>query len=205
VTGTSAAPQLTGRLEVERGSYALLGRRLTLDSGALTMTGGGPREARLSVTSRTQSNGTTLEISLAGPIVDPRISLSSSPPLPSEEVLSRLLFGRARTSLGALEAIQLADAARSLAGIGGSTGLVERLRDVFGLATLDVGTDEEGNAEVRAGTYVGRGVFVGVERNTGSGESEAKVEIDVTRNLSLESTVGTGDRRQVILNWSRDY
>jgi translocation and assembly module TamB len=205
VTGTSAAPQLTGRFEVERGSFTLFGRRLTLESGYLAMTGGGPRDAFISVNSRTDSDGTTLEAALSGPVTDPRLNLSSSPPLPSEEVLARLLFNRGRANLGAFEAIQLADAARSIAGIGGSAGLVERLRNVFGLASLDIGTDEEGNAEVRAGAYVGRGVYLGVERNTGSGESEATVEIDVTRNLSVETGIGTGNQRSIGLNWRRDY
>jgi translocation and assembly module TamB len=205
VTGSLNDPQLQGRFTVERGEYRLLGQRLPLTNGTVTMTGGGPRMARLEVTSRAVRADATLDVVLSGPILEPAISFSSTPPLPSEEILSRLLFGQTRASLGPLQAVQLADAARSLTGIGGSASLTERLRDVFGLATFDVGTDAQGNTQVRAGSYLRRGVYLGLQRSTGSGVGSATLEIDVKRNLTIDTTVGTSDERELGINWRRDY
>ncbi|MCO5057274.1 MAG: hypothetical protein M9905_05250 [Rhizobiaceae bacterium] len=49
-----------------------------------------------------------------------------------------------------MQIAQLAAAAAQLAGVGGSTSLLDTLRDKAGVDDIDIKTDDEGNASVRS-------------------------------------------------------
>ena len=104
----------------------------------------------VAVAASNESDGVTSFVRIDGPATEPVVSFTSSPPLPEEEVLSHLLFGRGIQNLSALQAAQLANAVATLAGKGG-VGIVGRLRQGFGLDDLDVQTGAEGGATLRAG------------------------------------------------------
>jgi translocation and assembly module TamB len=67
------------------------------------------------------------------------------------------------------------------------------VRKSLGLDRLSAGGagGDANAAAVEAGKYVARGVYVGTKQGT-SGGMHAKVQIDLTKHLKLESTVGTG-------------
>ena len=77
-------------------------------------------------------------------------------------MLARLIFNRGINELSAFQIAQLAAAAAELAG-GGNTSLLGSLRAATGLDDLDVVTDSEGNAAVRAGRYIQDNIYLGVE------------------------------------------
>ena len=78
---------------------------------------------------------------------------TSEPPLPQDEVLSRLMFNRTASSITPLQAIQLAAAVNRLRG--GGPGVLDRLRTTLGVDTLDVDGGGDGTGTtVRAGRYL---------------------------------------------------
>ena len=97
----------------------------------------------VAVAASTESDGITSFVRIDGPATEPVVSFTSTPQLPEEEVLARLLFGRGIANLSALQAAQLANAVATLAGRGG-VGIIGRLRTGFGLDDLDVQTDAHG-------------------------------------------------------------
>jgi translocation and assembly module TamB len=74
------------------------------------------------------------------------------------------------SQLGALEAVQLANSAAQLAGIGGSAGLVDRVRRSLGVDRLGVTTTITGSSKT-TGSYTG-GNTIG---NTSTSSSAATV------------------------------
>lgn len=199
VGGTVAAPQIEGGLDLVRGELSLAGRRLAFDRGRLVWTGDLLPDLTLRATSQAGSYALVAEVT--GPPTRPKLSFTSTPELPPDEVLARLLFDRQLRDLGPFEIAQIAAAIAGQAGIiGGGEGVLGRLRQGLALDRLAVGssdqrpgeTGEGGGPTVEAGRYVADGVYVGVRQGAEPGSTRAAVRVDLTRRLRLEAE--TGDR-----------
>ena len=77
-----------------------------------------------------QATDITAIVRIGGDAKAPTIALESQPPLPEDEVLSRLMFNRAASSITPLQAVQLAAAVNRLRG--GGPGVLDRLRGALG-------------------------------------------------------------------------
>jgi translocation and assembly module TamB len=121
----------------------------------------------------------------------PRITLTSVPDLPQDEILARLLFGTNVKQLTALQIVQIGAALVSLTGSGGVVNPLLAAQKSLGLDRLSVGSTSTGATSVEAGRYVSGNVYVGAKQTT-SGATQAKVEVDLTKRLKLQATLGTG-------------
>jgi translocation and assembly module TamB len=201
VSGTSAAIIPIGQFDLVRGRLDLLGKRLTLDEGRITLAGG--FVPTISLVTRAQSGGITAITSLSGPATDPVITFTSEPELPEDEVLARLFFGKGIESLSALQAAQMAVALRTLAGKGG-VGTLAKLRNSFGLDDLDVSTDESGNTSVRAGAYITENAYTDVTTNS-AGDSEINLKIDLSDTVTLKGAADSTGNTSIGVFLERDY
>ena len=128
LTGTTAAIVPQGRFRLERGRFNILGKRLDLTEGQVSLQGAFDPYIRF--IAETEAAGSAIRIGLEGLASSPELTLTSSPELPQDEVLALLLFGRGITEISALQAVQLAGAIRTLSGR--SNGLSEGLRASIG-------------------------------------------------------------------------
>ncbi|MCQ8239789.1 translocation/assembly module TamB domain-containing protein [Rhizosaccharibacter radicis] len=199
VGGTSAAPQISGGFDMRRGTFNLAGVNLTFTHGRVGFNGTGVThkiDPTLDFTAESQVNQTLARLNVGGYADAPKITLSSVPSLPQDQVLALLLFGEDTKSLSPVQIAEVATALASLTG-GGGGGFdpLNTVRKTLGLDRLTVGGNTGGNGNgsaVEAGKYVARGVYVGARQATSGGGSQAQVQIDLTRRLKLLSTVGTG-------------
>ena len=196
VTGTADRPSVTGRFSMLKGTLDLLAKTFTFKRGNLDFDGVWPVDPRLDLLAEASANEVTAQVQISGTANQPKLELTSPQGLPQDEVLARVLFGKSVGSLGAVEAVQLAQSAATLAGIGGGTGVLDKVRRTLGVDRLEFSGGEDGKGgSVEAGRYVSDRVYVGVEQGVGSGgtsQSRAKVEVDLTKNLKAEAGVGTG-------------
>lgn len=199
--GTTAAVVPSGAFDLIRGRLDILGKRLDLTQASLTMEG--DFVPMLAVAASNESDGITSFVRIDGPATEPEVSFTSSPELPEEEVLSRLLFGRGIDSLSALQAAQLASAVATLAGRGG-IGIVGRLREGFGLDDLDVQTGAEGGATVRAGKYLSENVYSQIEVDD-KGQSQINLNLDVTDSITLRGSAGSTGETGLGIFFEKDY
>jgi translocation and assembly module TamB len=137
----------------------------------------------------------------------PEIAFTSTPALPQDELLSRLLFGTSITNLSAAEALQLAAAVASLNESGGGLDPINRVRSAVGLDRLrilpaDIATGQ--GTSIAAGKYLNRKVYVEVVTD-GRGYSATRIEYQITRWLSLLSSISTAGRQGVNVRVSKDY
>ena len=126
--------------------------------------------------------------------------------MPQDELLARLLFGTSITQLSAPEAIQLAAAVTALQGGGGGLDPINAIRRATGLSRLrilpaDATTGQK--TSIAAGKNIGR-LYVELITD-GQGYSATRVEFQITRWLSLLSTVSTVGRQSVGARVSKDY
>ncbi|WP_374653597.1 translocation/assembly module TamB domain-containing protein [Dongia sp.] len=206
ITGTADQPIVDGVMKMRRGTLDLVGRRLSFSRGQVIFDGAPQIDPVLDFTANARAEGYDVAIGVSGHVSRVRIGLSSTPPLPEDEILSRLLFGKASGSLSALEAIQLAQATAELAGVGGGTDLLDRIRKETGLDRLSVDAgDGTVGPSLGAGRYVGEGVYVGVKQGAAGNSSAATVEMEVTPNVKVEGEVGTSSTGKAGVYWEWDY
>lgn len=210
VGGTTTEPSLTGRLTAVRGQLDVLGKvfRLT-ENSAVTFQGGTPPDPALDVTAEAGTADITAQVKVTGTAKAPEMAFTSSPPLPQDEVLARLLFGREAGKLSAFQQLQLAQmAAGGLTGDEGGFDPVGELRGFLGLDVLGFGSETgaggKENPTVSAGRYVGRDTFVRVDQGT-AGLGRVTVEQGVGAGFSVESYVGEQSGGGVGLTWRKDY
>jgi translocation and assembly module TamB len=202
IAGTSAAVVPSGEFDLIRGRIEILGTRLDLTEGSATLQGDFDPFLRLRAESR--AGGYRVIISVDGPASSPDISLSSDPFLPEDEILAQLLFGRSVSALSPVQLLQLADAASSLAGGSSNGGILSNLRDGLGLDDLDLQTDEEGNAAVRAGRYLSDNIYTDVTIGA-EGQSELSLNIDLTPDITARGSFSSDGSSGVGVFFERDY
>ena len=205
VTGRSSNPAVEGELSVVRGRFDLLGRRFRLTEGLLYFSGATPPDPLVDVTGEVTIKGFTAEVHVTGPAASPALALESDPPLPRDEILARVLFGRELSSISPWQAVQLAMAARELAGGGGGLDIMGRAKKTLGVDQIEVSQSEEGDTRVGVGKYLTDNIYVEAERGTGQNTETLSVEIEITPNLSLETEVGSSAEGGLGLNWKIDY
>ena len=207
IAGTVTDPRITGRAELVRGSYDFAGRRFDLERGTIRFLGESPVNPVLDIVAEGRVQGLSANILVRGRGQEPEISFTSIPQLPQEELLSRLLFGTSITNLSAPEALQLAAAVAALNQSGPTLDPINAFRSAVGLDRLrilpaDIATGQ--GTSIAAGKYIGRRVYVEVITDA-RGYSATRIEYQITRWLSLLSSVSTIGRESVNVRVSKDY
>ncbi len=202
ITGPVADPSISGSATMVRGSLDLGGRRFNFDTGTITLDG--PiRLARIDISADRVADDITASVRVSGTPVDPKFTLESTPALPQDEVLARVLFGRSAAQLSGFEAAQLAAGLAQLAGGTAVFDPIGLVREATGLDRISFGA-EDGIATVSAGKYIADDVYLQVGTG-GSGGVAAEVEWEPTDGLSIISSAdGNGDTK-ISVRWKKDY
>ena len=195
VTGSLQEPVLTGALSVIRGRFNFLGKRFTLKEGKMTFDGVTPPAPFMEVLAEASTGDMTARLRMQGPLRSPQIRLSSDPALPSDEVLSRLLFGKSASRISPMQAVQLVQALNLIAG-GNTLDLMGQTRRFLRVDQLDVKqTVEKGKKEeetsIAAGKYLHDNVYLEVEKGLGPKGDKASLDWEITPHISVETDVGT--------------
>jgi translocation and assembly module TamB len=220
VGGTSDKPVLSGEARVVHGDYDFGGQRFTFDDRGTVQLSNDPAQIRLNLIATREDPNLTAVITIQGTAARPQISLSSTPPLPSDEVLSQVLFGSSAAQLSPFQAAELASALTALAS-GGGFDVIGGIRSFAHLDRLALVGNSTTGVGVAGGKYLTDRVYVQVAGGGRDGPS-AEVEYRITRNLSLASklanvvpattttatpgTVNINDSGSSIsIRWHRDF
>ena len=204
VLGRASAPRIEGGLSLRGGTLDLLGNVLTFDRANVSFFGDGSLTPQLDVLASAPLDQITATVTVTGTADDPDLRFSSEPELPEDEVLARLLFGKATGALSPFEAIQLADSIATLSGVGGP-GVLDRVRESIGIDRLSVGEDGAGGATVSVGSRVTDDVLVTVEQGTGPGSGRVGVEVELTDNIILETDAGADATGRAGIRFQWEY
>ena len=211
ITGRATAPEFSGRVQLVRGDYDFSGKRFSLTRGDVRFAGGTPPDPVIDIAAENTSSGFTANLTLTGTALHPDIRFGSTPALPEDEVLSRVLFGTSITTLSAPEAIQLAGALASLRsqgrGVGAALdpfGAVRKGLRIDRLRALPADTTTGRKTSIAAGKYIGRRLYVELATDA-QGYSATSVEFTLSRTFSILSTVATLGGTSADLRVKRDY
>ncbi len=191
LAGTTRDMRANGAFDLRRGRLSLLTQRLDFTRGRVTFTGG-DLVPDLDLVAETRATDITATIAVTGRATQPEFTLSSTPSLPQDEVLSRLLFQRAAAGLSPFQAVQLAQAVAVLSG-GSSGDAFEATRRALGVDNLDVTTGAAGPA-VGVSRAINERVRIGVRTGARPETSAVGVDIDLTRRIRIQTEIGADGR-----------
>ena len=202
VTGRTNDPQLSGVAHVVRGDYDFAGRRFQFDDRGVVYLGSTPETIRLDLTATREDPTLTAVIKITGTAAKPTVTLSSTPVLPKDEVLSQVLFGASAAQLSGLQAAQLASALSGLAG-GGGFDIIGGLRSFAHLDRLAVSGDATTGTSVSGGKYLSNKVYLEISGGGREGPG-AQVEWRVRRHLAIISKVTSQGDSQISVRWRKN-
>jgi hypothetical protein len=93
LTGTGARPVLTGRADLQQMWVKLPFSRLDITEGAVVFTEDKPFDPQINVQGESIIDGRMVEVAVQGRALDPRVRLTSSPPLPEGDIAALLATG----------------------------------------------------------------------------------------------------------------
>ncbi|MBQ4133155.1 MAG: translocation/assembly module TamB domain-containing protein [Desulfovibrionaceae bacterium] len=230
ITGSASAPDLRGSLNPVRGQFDLFSRNFSINEGSIDFAGGAKINPALNLTLAYNAEGMEAKIIIGGTADSPKLTLESAPPLPQDEVLAHVLFGKNMSELSRFEALQLASGLHTLTS-GGGFSLMTEMREVTGLDVLRFGSSDggtqapqatglstgnlappgvanapgdQGGATLEAGKYINDSIYVGVEKGITQESTAVRVEIELFPNVTMQGSTST-ESSQVGLGWKKDY
>ncbi|MBV8190097.1 MAG: translocation/assembly module TamB domain-containing protein [Alphaproteobacteria bacterium] len=215
VDGSPSTPQVSGGLTMQRGDLNILGRRLVFSRGVVTLDNLDRIDPRLDFVASSVVNSTEVQVLVKGTAREPKIEITSIPPLPPDEALALLLFGKPSSALSAFELLQAAQGLAELTGAagGGGTSFMGRLRQTLGLDQLRLASPDNSSSpnasnspvSIEAGRYVAPGVYVGARQGAAGNSSRGVVEIQVLPHTKIEGDIGADSNGRVGAKMEWDY
>jgi translocation and assembly module TamB len=206
VTGTTADPRVVGKIEIIRGRYSFSGHQFDVEQGVITFNG--PMlNPSLSIRAMTRVDDVSAGISVAGTAQRPDITFVSTPTLPQDEILARILFGDDVANLSPTQAVQLGIALNGLRGGGGGLNPMGKLQGASGVDRIGIvnGDEESGRGtSLAVGQHISNNVYVEVLTDS-KGFTATQLEIALSKTLSLLSKTGTNTGSSANLRYSKDY
>ena len=224
IGGTLAALKPSGHFDMIRGRFSLVTTTLTFTTGQVGFDGGDITDPSIDFVAESESSTVIATLAVTGYASAPKITLSSNPTLPQDEILAQLLFQSSTSQLSPFQLASIATALASIAGVntgGGVGGLLGSVRQGLGLDELSIGngignptgaTPAAGSAAsksesaptLQAGRYVAPGIYVGAAQGTTGTGTAAQVQIDIAKGLKLQTQVG-GDSNGVGVTYQFNY
>ncbi|NYF32411.1 translocation/assembly module TamB domain-containing protein [Sphingopyxis sp. JAI108] len=205
--GTTLAPQVTGEIELVRGTLGFAGRSFELQEGRVTFPTGDAFDPAIRLIADDTIETVTVTVSVTGRASNPQVAFSSVPGLPQDEIVSRILFGDSITTLSPLQAVQLAASLNTLSSGGGGLSPLGALQSATGIDRLRVlGPDDTvgRGAALAAGQYITKDIYLEVITDA-RGYTATQLEISLTRALSLLSQAGGSGQSNLSIRYRKDY
>jgi translocation and assembly module TamB len=207
VQGTASAPVLAGQVDLIRGNLDFAGRSFDISDGHIQFTGGETIDPTLQITASEDIEDVTVNVNVGGRALNPQITFTSTPSLPQDEVVSRILFGSSVANLTALQAVQLASSLNSLRGSGGGLNPLGKLRSATGISRLRIlspdATTGRGTA-LSAGQYITNNVYVELITDA-RGYTATQIEVSFTKWLSALGQAGGSGVTNLSVRIKKNY
>ena len=203
IRGTANSPYTEGQFSMSRGRLTIIGRQLDFSRGNIIFSG--TMEPTLDMEAKGDADGTTVIVTVTGPASKPKFHFSSSPELPEDEVVSLLLFNKKLAQLSPTQLVQLAGEIDKIGGLSSGPGTLDKMKSALGIDVLDVTTDEKGNAQATAGTYIDEKTYVGVKQGLSLGQSRIVIDHKLTKHLKARGEVGSDGESKLGVGFEWEY
>jgi autotransporter translocation and assembly factor TamB len=181
---------VTGSFDSVSGTYTFQGRRFdVVEASSINFRGDLNPEVYVTVTRLI--SGVETRVGVAGPLRQPELRLSSTPPLDDSDILSLIVFNTASNQLTSVQQQELLVRAGALAAGFIATPILRALENQLGLEILEIETrgDFGTGPRVTIGQEIAPGLVARFSRQFGSEPyDEATIEYYLSRILRLRAT-----------------
>ncbi|HMW72671.1 MAG TPA: translocation/assembly module TamB domain-containing protein, partial [Cellvibrionaceae bacterium] len=200
-----------GNFYTTKGTLELFNKRFILDTGDIRLA---PGQIYLDMPAHYESRvnsgeDLTIQARLQGDLNHLNLDLRSTPTLPPDEVLARLIFGKRIETITPFEGLQLAAAVNQLRA-GDGFNLMDSTRSLLGVDRLKIdsekNTDGSTGVNVGVGKYISDKVYVEIQRTPNPNTPwQGQIEVELTPSVNFESNTGQNGQGGAKLLWRRDY
>ncbi len=197
--------QLSGDINTVRGWFAFQGKNFDVTEGDVTFTGAG-LNPNLRLVASHRAGEYTARVVIGGTLAKPTLTLESDPPLSQADILSVIVFGKPASELSSGESAGLREQALGVAAGYAASELRQSVARALGVDTLEFsggGSLEE--AEISAGKYVARDVFVSLAHKFGEAVEELRIQYFLTPRWTIETSTDTLGRSALDVFWKLRY
>lgn len=215
IGGTLVNVKTKGEFKLVEGDFLFRGKKFEFKQGAITLNGDPSKNTSLFLTAELDLEELTVHCALKGPLFNPSITLTSSPPMSQRAILSWLLFGKGISEINPMEETQLSRSLRSLLdNVDAKPDLLTRVGDIFGLDQVEIGTSATGSTgdlTLRVGKYITEGTYFTISRNISRGKDSNKdtscfgIETKVGRHFRVRAEGDTETNGRLNLLWKNEY
>jgi translocation and assembly module TamB len=204
IKGNLNKPEVSGYIKAISGQLDFLGKRFMLRESIINMNSEDISAPYLNVTAMTETNDVEAGVKVQGLANSFDLTFVSVPPLPEDEVLAYILFGRSAQEMNPVQAIELARYAALLGGEYSGMGIFGRASTLPGLDALTIRTGEElQDTQIGFGTYITDKLYV--ELLQGSVDTNASVEYRITPRIKFKGSSSSENESSIGLFWKRNY
>ncbi|NNC54595.1 MAG: hypothetical protein HKO07_02605 [Pseudomonadales bacterium] len=194
------APTGSGEIKILEGKYRGFGQRLEVRRGSLLFNGA-LSEPNLNLEAIRRAEDAIAGIRVTGPAINPRIEPFSEPAMPDDQVIYRIITGRAPggTANGGQSAIIAQTLISQGIKLGGSS--LSDTAEKFGIDNFNIGTGDGSDFQVSG--YLDPKLYLEYGVNALGDGSSFKLRWDFARRLSLEFIGGLAS--SLDLFYSREF
>ena len=184
-------PRASGRVGVEEGKYSLYGQQLEVTRGSILFSGGPVTNPGLDLQLERSIEDVQVGARVSGTLRQPEFSLTSSPSMPDNSILSWLLLGQAPDESSTGEQQLMMRLALSLA-TGGGKGLTGRLQERLNLDELGFASgDSLDETEFHIGKYLTPDLYIKYGIGLVEPVSSLLIRFRLSDHWSLETETGS--------------
>jgi autotransporter translocation and assembly factor TamB len=203
------APRYSGTLEVEEGRYTLQGKRFELERGVAMFAGETTAIPDVDIVGIRETDGVRVTAHLTGPANEPKLELTSDPPLDSAEIIALIFFGRSRYSDSdqTFDADGISTTAASIAGVMLVDNIAPELRENLRIDQISVTSgDGDDPPSVEIESQLTPTVYLRLIQSLGASAEEAvEVRWRFWKGFTLKSKVDRSGASSIDLLWQFDY
>ncbi|HEY5240900.1 MAG TPA: translocation/assembly module TamB domain-containing protein, partial [Polyangiaceae bacterium] len=211
----SGTTQVTGQIHLKRGGLLnVQGKKFTVEDGTVTLVGADPSNPEVVVkASWTAPDGTVVYAVFDGPLKTGKVTLSSEPTLPQQEIVQLLIFGTADGTQPQANGGAPAGSALGTAGGEAAQPLNHALGQLgLGAVTANVDTTQASNPRPEVEVQIAKAISLQIavvlgQPPPGVNPDHTLLTLDwrFLTKWSLASTVGDAGTTIFDLLWQRRY
>lgn len=211
--GVLMDPHLKGDLILVQGKFDLLGKHFKVTKGHVRYSFDFPNDPYLEIFANRDIGDILAIMQIEGHASNPKIMFSSNPPLPQEEVLARVLFGKGLESISGMQSLLLANALTSFKSRSGLS-FTDKIRSAFGLDVLEFKERKSQEHDdfqpstqvVSVGKRISEKFSLSLDQSvSGEGGTTATLQYDFTPTLKIEADVGGEKNSAFGFSWIKKY
>ncbi len=187
---------VTGNVNTVRGTYQIFGKLFRIEEGRVSFPGTPEIDPLLDITALYKVSNVDVFVNINGKVSQPKIELTSNPPMEETDIISYLVFGTSSDKLGTGERSSLDQVAAGVAGGIAARELKNLVGEQFSLDVITIGGGENG-PQIELGKYLTDDLYIGYQRTstqssttTPSATNNVSVEYRLFDFLTLESELG---------------